>query len=205
MDETSLPEGWWSGLTVPDPQQHRRTGTLSAAGVRVEIWNGTSELESLVRWALDRFRAAGLEPPEPASVTFVPASHDACSGAPAVSHGQSLTEITLCFGVDEACPAPDCPPYSLRSRRLVLHELAHTWLQTRLTEQQRSRYGEVVGLRWWAPDEPRERRAVERAAETITWGLVGEHLQSSELHDVPDAAVAEEFRLLTGREPLPVG
>lgn len=154
---------------------------------------------------MGRFRDADLAVPAPSSVTFEPASQGPCSGAPALASGEFLGEITLCFGVAEACPVDGCPQFSLRARRLAVHELAHTWRERNLSEAEHAAYCEVVGLEWSPPGSPRSQRAVERAAETLVWGLIGEHVQSFELNGVPEETLTAQFRLLTGRDPLPHG
>ena len=194
--------GWWTGLEVPDPVPNKRTGTVTAGSAAVEIWNGTPELEQLVTWALGRFVAAGLAPPAPSSVTFEAASKGPCRGASGLAEGEAFTEITLCLGVEDVCPPGGCPPFTLRARRLALHELSHTWLATHVSPREREEYARAVGLRWSAPQDPAERQAVERAAETVAWGLLGEPVPVPPLRGVDDATRAAEFRFLTGAEPL---
>jgi hypothetical protein len=197
------PRGWWDELPVPDAVPLRRTGTVMAGDRRVEVWNGSDPLDSLLRWALARYVMAGLPVPEPASVTFYAAAPARCGGQIGLASGPELTEITLCFGADRACPRGACPPWSDEARTTVLHELAHTWLSQNLDGGARARYLDKVGLTWADPRIPWSHRGVERAAETIAWGL---DAQPGTIGDVGDGTarrqLASEFRLLTGHEPL---
>jgi hypothetical protein len=201
LDAVRRPVGWWDRLDVPAPVPLERTGTVRAAGATVEVWNGSAELDGLVAWALGRYAAAGLAVPRPASVTFYPVAKDRCSGYAGITSGPRLTEINLCFGTEQACPGGRCPPWSAGARRLVLHELAHTWMSQHLTGPDRRRYEEAVGLTWWDPDDPWNRRAVERAAETVAWGLDGGEPSLRSFGSPTDDRLAAEFRLLTGRAP----
>jgi hypothetical protein len=179
--------------------EHVRTGTVSAHGAPVEIWNGSEALASLVSWALTRFSAAGLQVPRPRSVTFYPAA-DRCWGHIAVAGGPANDEIVVCFGEGLACATSPCPPWSVKARQTMVHELAHTWMTQTLSEDTREEYEDLVGVPWADDDEPAEAWALERAAEVITWGLLGEEEPPLGLEGSVER-LSEEFALLTGRRP----
>jgi hypothetical protein len=202
LEPAERPNGWWDRLNVPAAAPLERTGTVRTGAASVEIWNGSEELEALVRWALGRYVAAGMPVPRPASITFHPVARDQCGGYAGIASGPRLTEINLCFGAEQACPSGRCPPWSQGARRLVLHELAHTWMSRWLPHTRRDRYVEAVGLRWWHRADPWDRRGIERAAETIAWGLDAESATLREFGSPGDDRLAEEFRLLTGRDRL---
>lgn len=193
-------EGWWTGMDVPEPVRHELTGTVSAAGTSVEVWNGTPSLEGLAAWALQRYADAGLTVPRPTSLTFYPAA-DRCLGNLAVAGGEANSEILLCFGAGLACPGSSCPPWSDMARTTMLHELAHTWMTQNLSDGRKAAYADMVGLRWASDEDPWELRAIERAAVVIAWGL---HPSAGLPRpvEIPATALHREFRFLTGAPPL---
>jgi hypothetical protein len=191
--------GWWSGMDVPDPVRHERTGTVVSGGVRVEIWNGTPALEALVSWGVERFPAAGLETPRPSSVTFYPDT-DRCWSSLAIAGGEANDEILACFGEGLACVTDPCPPWSERAEHTMLHELAHTWMASHLDDETCDAYQERVGLAWADEDDAWEERAIERAAEVIAWGL-REGAEPPRGLALGERELGEEFRLLTGVPP----
>jgi hypothetical protein len=194
--------GWWAHLSVPGPVPQTRTGTVMAGGKEVEIYNGTPALQQLVDWAVGRFQRAGLPVPRPASVTFYEAAPDECQGYGGLASGEGLTEISVCFGEARACPDEPCPPWSTPARQLVLHELGHTWLSQNLDDEDRERFSGTVGLTWADLDEPWERRAIERAAETVAWGLDEWRVPVRDFGSPSPERLADDFRILTGAAPL---
>lgn len=203
--------GLWVSVVIaacgstPEPAGHagiRVTGTLQVGTQVVEIRNGAPGLQALVAWALDRFAKAGLAVPTPRSVTFSPYERKQCHGYAGLTTGPGLRPITLCFGEADACPVRPCPPWAARTRQLVLHELAHTWMSQHLDPQRRRRYLDEVGMTWWTEDAPWERRGVERAAETLVWALDGRSHGLTRFGSPDPGEVTHEFGVLTGR-PLP--
>lgn len=203
LDDGDRFEGWWTTMQVPDPVQHERTGTVRAAGVAVEVWNGTPLLDQLVAWGLEQFPEAGLTVPRPSSVTFYPAA-DRCRGNLAVAEGMGSDEIVACFGEGLACVTGPCPPWSTRAGATLLHELAHTWTRQNLSEDARTAYEQLTGLRWASPEDPWEQRAIERAAEVIAWG-VQEGSDPPGRFVLSEQELFEEYRLLTGKLPSSSG
>ncbi len=193
-------DGWWTGMEVPDPVRHERTGTVTAAGVSVEVWNGTPPLDDLAAWSLRRYADAGLPVPRPTSLTFYPAA-DRCLGNLAVAGGEENREIVLCFGEALACRGLPCPPWTHLAEITMLHELAHTWMTQNLPERRRAAYADLVGLRWATYDDPWELRAIERAAAVIAWGL-DPPAGTPGHEDLPESDLEREFRFLTGVSPL---
>jgi hypothetical protein len=179
----------------------RVTGTLQVGTDDVEIRNGKPELQALVAWALDRFVKAGLAVPTPRSIGFSPYERKQCHGYAGLTTGPGLRHITLCFGEADACPARPCPPWAARTRQLVLHELAHTWMSQHLDPQRRQRYLDEVGMTWWSEGAPWERRGVERAAETLVWALDGRSCRLPRFGSPDPERLTHEFGVLTGRPP----
>jgi hypothetical protein len=196
------PAGWWT-LPMRIGPIDELTGTVLVDGTEVPVFGSTPELDRLLGWALERFAAGGLAPPELASVTFASAS-GRCSGvAGKVEHHEDGARVLLCFDAGTACVGEGCERFTLHARLTTLHELAHTWDLTWLDDATREAYLHRTGLERWFGDGQLawEERGVERAAETIMWGLLDEALPLPRLGDPPCDVLASEYRLLTGTSP----
>lgn len=156
----------------------------------------TSEQREFVSWGEARFADAGLTLPE---VEYV--FHDDLEecGWHGGKYRPSTRTVTMC----NADP------------KTLIHELAHAWETTRLTDETRNAFMELRGLtEWTGRSVPWSERGAEQVAEVITWGVE----EASRL--VPwtepdgsitfrllsiDASVEElltAYRLLTGQEPV---
>lgn len=198
VDNTELPDGWWTHAVIPPPIQDRVTGTVTAAGQTIEMRNGTAGADDLVGWAMARFLAAQLTAPAVTSVAFSEEAHQAqCSGDDrglAVKKGSDY-QIYLCLTVDGAAS-----PYA---RELMLHELAHVWMWQHLSEPLQRDFVARMGLPTWdATNVAWEQRGIEHAAAVIAWGLTDEPVQSRLVAKRSCAELAEAFELLTGAAPL---
>ncbi|MET1011641.1 MAG: hypothetical protein ABWY83_04625 [Actinomycetota bacterium] len=91
------------------------------------------------------------------------------------------------------------------SRRTVLHEMAHAWLDAHVTAGLEERFLRLRQLeRWNDHDDEWEQRGSEQAAEIVEWALAGQGT-GTELPSIPHndpPQLAEAYELLTGR-PLP--
>jgi hypothetical protein len=91
------------------------------------------------------------------------------------------------------------------SRRTVLHEMAHAWVDAHVSAGLEERFLRLRQLETWNDhDAGWEERGSEHAAEIIEWALAGQG-GGTELPSIPDndpQQLAEAYRLLTGR-PLP--
>jgi hypothetical protein len=125
----------------------------------VRLVGGTSTEQGMVRWALERYQAAGLELP-PVEVHFHP-DPTGCGDNSGFYRGGRL----------DVCITGQAEPYA---RKVVVHELAHAWSEASLTAEDRERF---LGLRdlptWNSWGEPWGMRGCEQAAEIITWGVTG--------------------------------
>ncbi|MFQ5968079.1 MAG: hypothetical protein ACE5MI_10775 [Acidimicrobiia bacterium] len=114
----------------------------------------TREQEELVRWALWRFSAAGLELPE--VDIFFQNDTMSCGGRQGLYHTETATLYL-------------CTP----RKQTILHELAHAWTEAQLSEERRTGFVEFRGVRSWdSRSDPWELRATEHASEIITWALM---------------------------------
>jgi hypothetical protein len=205
VDRAELPDGWWTHAVIHEPIHDRVTGTVAVAGQRIEVHDGTTAANDLVRWTMARFPAAHLTAPAVTSVAFSEEAHQAqCSGDDrglALKTGSDY-QIYLCLTVDGTAPPP--------ARDLMLHELAHVWMWQNLTEPTQRQFVERMGLSTWGgTDVPWAQRGFELAAGVIAWGLTDAPVQSRLLANRSCGDLAETFELLTGagalRPPCPSG
>lgn len=194
---TELPDGWWTNAVIA-PLQDRVTGTVTAAGQRIEIRNGNAAADDLVRWSMARFPAAGLSVPAVASVAFSREAQRAeCSGDDrgwAVKTGSDF-RVYLCLTVDGTAPPS--------ARELMLHELAHVWMWQNLPEPVQRQFVTRMQLPTWdATDVPWDRRGIELAAGVVAWGLSDAPVTNRLLTSRSCADLADTFKLLTGAAPL---
>lgn len=157
----------------------------------------SAEQREFVAWGEARFAEAGLSLPE---VDYV--FHDDLEecGWHGGSYRPSTLTVTICN----------------RDPKTLIHELAHAWETTSLTDETRTRFMELRGLsEWTGRSVPWSERGAEQVAEVITWGVEeGSRLvrwtESDgstvfKLLSIPNASVDElldAYRLLTGREPV---
>ena len=100
---------------------------MTAGGLEVAIWNGTPDPSPLIMWALQRFADAGLPPPIPTSVTFLPGGED-----PWLDHGfeegTTAPDLALPFPASDACLDSACTQWRTTAKVALLHQLAHVYL-----------------------------------------------------------------------------
>ncbi len=168
----------------------------TADPVVIKIVAATVRQAQHAEWALARFEEAGLELP---SLTIV--FHDdyqSCGMREGVLRiaGENVT-------IDECQNDPS------RSRRSLLHELAHAWdhVGGSIDTDTRLDFLRLRGLRSWDDDDlPWNQRGEEQTAEIIAWGLM--HQSAPIPTSVGDrgaqdsVSLATAFILLTGIRPL---
>lgn len=202
-DPSDLPTGWWDAVTVADPAGVTRTGMLDVHIEQVAVWNGTPELERLLSWGLGRFADAVLPAPTPASVTFLPPQGDPEARYGFV-HGGSTTDIAVLVTPDQACPDGKCEEWPTPVKAAVLHQLAHVWLAENVPLGSADEFARERGMVWSDPGLPWAERASERAAETLTWGLMDEPYDvDTRLGALSCQALAADLQDLTGAFPDP--
>jgi hypothetical protein len=158
----------------------------SRPGAGITISGGTPAQRAMARWAVGRYVAAGLSLPQ-LDIRFHE-SPDGCEKRLGYYAG----------GVASLCGTH----VSQMARRTLLHELAHGWLASNLTDAARARFLRARGLWTWNDGRvPWERRGFEQGAEIISWAL---HDQGTGilLPSIPDHApeqLSRAYVLLTGR------
>jgi hypothetical protein len=198
-----LPVGWWTNLALPEPSDQVATGVLrTPLGQDVEIYNGTTDLEELVTYGLERFALGSLDEPRFDSVTFEPSrSCDVRTGR-LLDDGTSR-DVFLCMYERDLCPSTgDCTKQALSARVTVLHELGHAWMIDRVSDATVAGLLELSGRKTWGDaDVPWVERGVEYAAEVIAWGLLDEVIPMVRIGTPPCEELAAAFELLTGAPP----
>jgi hypothetical protein len=199
---TALPPGWWDVL---EPRGgHDDVVVLRLGGRDVPVHGASLEEARLLHWSVDRFAVAGLPAPPLASVTFAGATGRCAGIAGRVTpRGQGTADVLLCLDENELCRDEECAAFRLGAQQTVLHELAHVWEHRWLDDDQRARYREATGSpTWLGGDDAWADRAGERAAEVLMWGLLGRPTSLPRVGDPPCARLVDEFRLLTGTDPI---
>jgi hypothetical protein len=198
-----LPGGWWDRLDPP-VRDEDVVSVLPLGDVEVTVRGASLGQVRLLRWGFARFAAAGLPPPQVASVTFAEAT-GRCAGVAGrvTTHAVGSADILLCLDDRSVCRDETCTTFRLGAQQALLHELAHVWEHTWLDDRQRDGYREVTrSPSWLGADDAWADRAGERAAEVLMWGLLESPTRLGRVGDPPCEQLSAEFRQLTGTEPI---
>lgn len=153
------------------------------------IVGGTYEQQQMAQWALTRFSSAGLILPG-IEIRFH-AGRDGCEG----HLGYYRDEVANICGTHA----------DLMASRLLLHEMAHGWLEVNVTGARRDRFLELRGLTTWNDEGVTwEERGYEQGAEIMAWAI-GDQVDGTRAPSIPENArhqLAEAYQLLTD-DPLP--
>ena len=150
----------------------------------VEVTGATEQL-SMVRWAVDRFELAGLEPPV-VEIAF----HRGLSGCGGHLGLARQGEVDVCTTLVDPT-----------ARRALLHEMGHIWLDQNLSDPERERFLEARGLHAWNDSSDTwALRGYEQGAEIMAWAL-GERILTPQISDNDPIQLARGFELLTGTAP----
>lgn len=207
LGSDEIPAGWWTDRDLPTPLADRVTGSITAGGVTIEVRNGSPRLDALVRATLDRFSEAGLAAPRVFSIAFDPYDPSCESFQGYAEWRADATAIVVCVDSDGTAWRNLTPDADTGNRfsaiDLLLHELGHAWLSAHLSADARAAFIDHVDLATWNDKAALpSARAVEWAAETLSWGLGGD-LQTRFAFTSPSCtSLAEGFTLLTARDPL---
>lgn len=166
----------------------RATGATAAVSIRpkVEVVGATREQVEMVRWAVGRFEAAGLEPPA-VQIEF----HGARSGCGGHLGFARRGTVDVCNTLVNAM-----------ARRALLHEMSHVWLDQNVDDVTEEGFLALRGLPSWnALDDPWRLRGYEQGAEIVSW-VLGERILTPQIPDNDPRSVAEAYEFLIGI-PLP--
>lgn len=187
---TAAPLGADAGMALPPP------GTATQDNASPDrVVAASPDEKRLVAWAAGRFAAAGL--PFPRIDIVFHAEPEGCSGLAgyAVMDDQGPIAVHMCTRRQ---------PWSLVSRRVLLHELGHAWASENLGDAAQDVFLAERGLPTWGdPTTPWELRGTEQAAEILAWALLDEAVPVVAISDAAPDRLAAAYRLLTGSLPPP--
>jgi len=149
----------------------------------------TADQVDLVVWALGSFERLGLVLPEFEVWLFTDYADCADPDDPArqrpgyMQHGAGKYTIFICG-----------------AEFTLLHELAHLWDHSHLTEPERARFLELRGLEHWKGVES-ARCGGEHLADVLAWGLQRGNARPSFIKPNDDDSLHDAFVLATGAEP----
>jgi hypothetical protein len=208
FDTESLPDGWWTGVSPPNPFTEEITAIVpTEAGPGIPIVNGGPRQVELVEWGLSRFEQAGLPPPRLDQVKFPPDSLCASAHAAGLTQlDQASAHLHMCLLEGEICVGPTCDSFQTRARFGVLHELGHVWEFQNVDEATRQAFLAQRDLETWSDADSGWAEAgaegIEHAAEILAWGLMDEAVALIRIPNAAEDELRAGFRLLTGAEPL---
>lgn len=180
-----------------EAELHSRNLVLSHADElvswdRITITATDPAAEALIEWALGRFDEVGLE--LPALAVTVHEDQDGCDGAAGMYRPGARPQLDLCVLED---------PTSMPARLITLHELAHAWAETTLTDDEKQAFLDLRGLDHWTDrDTPRHEWGAEHIAEVVSWGLMDQKVRVIRIYDAKPEQLTEAFELMVGTEPL---
>jgi hypothetical protein len=162
------------------------TLAMNRIDTETRISGGTPAQQAMARWAVGRFEAEGLTLPS-LEIRF----HRSRNGCEGRMGGYSNGTADLCG-----------EHVNWMSRRTLLHEMAHGWVEATVSADLKARFLRLRQLETWSDhDVDWEERGTEHAAEIISWALddqgTGTHQPSVPRND--PAQLAEAYLLLTGR------
>jgi len=192
----------------------RPTDPLILGDRTVAVYNGTPSLNEALAWGFGRFETALLDVPTIGSVTFTVHSkmcEDIRGLYRPTNRGIELElcidERTACWEDPDADPdicAGHCPAHLPGVLAIILHEIAHAWLDTSIDGIDTERFLDHVELEEWRNrDLPWDQNGLEHAADTIAWGLMDRDIEMLRIGQPTPEALTVGFRILTGIDPLP--
>jgi hypothetical protein len=134
--------------------------------------------QELVDFALERFAKAGLELPPELVISF-PEDQSRCLRYGGLYVPRNV-EVRICRP----------------SKSTMVHELAHAWIETTLSEAARQEFLELRGLATWKGGPDWDGRGAEHAAEVLTWALMDRNITLRWLEPGPNDTSMETFRLI---------
>ena len=151
----------------------------------VAVFSEDPVQQQLAEWAVARFERAGLDPPT-VEIHF----HRGSSGCGGHLGYAQIGRVDVCTVL-----------VNEMSRRNLLHEMGHIWIDQNVTQSVRERFLELRHLSTWnASTAAWHERGYEQGAEIIAWAL-GNRILTAQIPDnLPDRLDAG-FEVLTGVAP----
>jgi hypothetical protein len=168
--------GWWW-------MRSARATDAVAIRANVEVTGATPEQLALARWAVGRFETAGLKPPV-VEIAF----HGDALGCEGHLGWAQPGRVDVCTVLANEM-----------SRRNLLHEVSHIWLDQNLGIGTRNAFLRERGLSSWnSSRDPWELRGYEQGAEIMAWAL-GDRILSPQIPDNEPKRLAAAYELMTGK------
>lgn len=151
------------------------------------------DLREVVGWALDLFERADLDLP-PIEIEHHGGGTEHCDGHTGIHRrGGVRNVIELCTEGPGAA-----------TEAVVLHELAHAYVDHDVDRQRRDAFQALRGFDHWRDYDavPWYENGTEQAAEIITWGLFDRPRAAIRIRQNSCDDLELGYRTLTGRAPL---
>ncbi len=194
------PPVWFTTIETPEPRVVERTHVVDVGdGTAIELFDATDAVAGLVEWSLDRFMAAGLDPPHVDAVYLE--TQRSCLQESAWTYlGSDSAIIRLCL---DAADLGDGDTVTLAGEFTMLHELAHVWTAEYTSQSEKAAFMSLRGLATWNDASAAwSDRGNEQASETIAWGLAEEPIELVRIGSPGCTELELAFRALTAVEPL---
>jgi hypothetical protein len=166
-----------TGAAAPSSTSTRTAPPTSTNPTRITSEPLADEDQAWIDFAFAQFDAAGIELPD-VSIAF-PSQARACHGFGGL-YVPSKRAVRI------------CKP----SERTIIHELAHAWIETTLTDGERQSFLQLRGLTTWTGGDEWDQRGAEQAAEIIAWAVMEKDMSFRWLATDDDGATVETWRLL---------
>ncbi len=154
----------------------------------VTVFSEDPVQQQLAGWAVARFERAGLNPPT-VEISFH-ADASGCGGHLGYAKDGHVDVCTVL--VNEM------------SRRNLLHEMGHIWIDQNVSRTDRDRFLEFRGLGTWnASTADWDDRGYEQGAEIMAWA-VGDRILTAQIPENDPAQLGAAFEILTG-VVVPIG
>lgn len=164
--------------TATEPSSTPIVTTSSAAD------SFTVDEQELVDFAFSQFDSSGIALPD-VSIVF-PSKESECYG----------------FG-GFYIPAEQAVRICRPSKTTMIHELAHAWIETTITDDERGAFLELRGLETWVGGDEWDQRGAEQAAEIVTWGVMDENISVRWLETDAVGTTTETWRLFKVPDSTP--
>jgi hypothetical protein len=165
------------------------TLAMNRIDTETRISGGTPAQQAMARWAVGRFEVNELKLPS-LEIRF----HRSRNGCEGRMGGYSNGTANLC-----------AEHVNWISRRTLLHEMAHGWVDANVSADLEARFLRLRQLETWNDhDVDWEERGTEHAAEIIAWALDGQGtgIDRASIPRNEPIQLARAYELLTGN-PLP--
>jgi hypothetical protein len=161
------------------------TLVMSLVETETRIIGGTPAQQVMARWAVERFTESGMDLPS-LEVRF----HRAPTGCGGHTGSYRDGEADICG-----------THVNSMSRRTLLHEMAHAWVDANVSADLEARFLRLRQLETWNDhDFDWEERGTEHAAEIISWALDGQGtgIRRASIPRNEPVQLARAYELLTG-------